>query len=228
MTVAKKNHTDEHLRKKIFQRGTDCLTNTELLTLVLSAEENPSTAELDLSKAILKKANHSLRKLGRLSRCDICRTKKTGFVETTKIIALFELARRYGSEEDQRKIKLDNPESIFKYFRLKFLDYPQEVFTVLLFDIQQRLTETVRVSFGGLAATALNPREVFAPAIASRAASLVILHNHPSGDPTPSTADRAITDKIVAGGEILGIPVLDHIIIGSKEFFSFREQDLIS
>jgi DNA repair protein RadC len=113
---------------------------------------------------------------------------------------------------------------VYERYRYLLADSPVEVFLVVLLDVKHRLSQDACVSVGILNGSLIHPREVFATAVAKRAASIVLVHNHPSGDPFPSPEDREVTQRLRSAGEIVGIPVLDHVIIGSCSFYSFREE----
>jgi DNA repair protein RadC len=113
---------------------------------------------------------------------------------------------------------------VFDRYRYLLADYPFEVFLVLLLDVKNRRMQDIRVSTGILNGSLIHPREVFAPAVRERAASVLLVHNHPSGDPAPSLEDREVTRRLRKAGGIVGIAVLDHVIIGDGSFYSFREE----
>lgn len=138
--------------------------------------------------------------------------------------ALLELARRALSAPRRKAGPLRSAEEVFERCRYRVGDLSVECFLVLLLDAKHRPVREVRVSTGILNGSLVHPREVFAPAVAERAAAVILVHNHPSGDPSPSREDRDITRRIRRAGEILGIPVVDHVIIGDCAFYSFREE----
>jgi len=138
--------------------------------------------------------------------------------------ALLELARRALSSPRRKDLPLRSAAEVFERFRFRAGDLPVECFLVLLLDAKHRPIREVRVSTGILNGSLVHPREIFAPAVAGRAAAVLLVHNHPSGDPSPSREDREITERIRTAGEILGIPVLDHVILGDCAFYSFREE----
>lgn len=138
--------------------------------------------------------------------------------------ALMELARRYLSEQAPGGPSFLSPAGVFARYRYLLGDSPVEVFLALLLDVKNRFQREVRISVGTLDGSLVHPREVFAPAVDDRAAAVILVHNHPSGDPAPSPADREVTRRLRAAGEIVGIPVLDHVIIGDCAFYSFREE----
>jgi len=138
--------------------------------------------------------------------------------------AAVELARRVLAGPLPREAPFRGARDVFARYRYLIADEPVELFLVVLLDARHRPTKEVRVSRGILNGSLVHPREVFAPAIRERAAAVLAVHNHPSGDPAPSPEDRELTRRLRAAGEIVGIPLLDHVIIGERSFHSFREE----
>lgn len=138
--------------------------------------------------------------------------------------AVVELARRFLSEEAPKGPSFRSAADVFARYRYLIADSPVEVFLALLLDVKHRVLGEARVSVGVLDGSLIHPREVFAPAVGERAAAVILVHNHPSGDPAPSAEDREVTRRLRAAGGIVGIAVLDHVIIGSRAFYSFREE----
>jgi DNA repair protein RadC len=138
--------------------------------------------------------------------------------------AVLELARRVLSSPPPLSEPVRSAADVYERYRYLLADSPVEVFLVVLLDVKHRLSQDACVSVGILNGSLIHPREVFATAVAKRAASIVLVHNHPSGDPFPSPEDREVTQRLRSAGEIVGIPVLDHVIIGSCSFYSFREE----
>ncbi len=138
--------------------------------------------------------------------------------------AVVELARRYLSEEVPRGKSYRSAAEVFARYRYLIADSPVELFLALLLDVKHRVLREARVSVGILDGSLIHPREVFAPAVGERAGAVILVHNHPSGDPAPSPEDREVTRRLRAAGGIVGIPVLDHVIIGNRGFYSFREE----
>ena len=139
--------------------------------------------------------------------------------------AALELARRALSAPVARQEPFRCAAEVFERYRYRFASLPVEVFVALLLDVKHRPVREERVSVGVLDGSLIHPREVFAAAVRERAAAVILLHNHPSGDPAPSPEDREVTRRLRDAGGILGIPVLDHVIVGDGAFFSFREED---
>lgn len=138
--------------------------------------------------------------------------------------AVLELARRALTPPFPRSEPVRSAADVFERYRYLLADSPVEVFLAILLDVKHREQRFVRVSVGILNGSLIHPREVFAPAVAERAASIVLVHNHPSGDPSPSPEDQEVTKRLRSAGGIVGIPVLDHVIIGYCSFYSFREE----
>ncbi len=137
--------------------------------------------------------------------------------------AAVELVRRALSAVPPRPEPFRRGADVFERYRYVLGSSPVEVFVCALLDVKHRLLRDVRAASGILDGSLVHPREVFAPAVRERAAAVLLVHNHPSGDPAPSAEDREVTRRLRAAGGILGIPVLDHVIVGSSGFFSFRE-----
>lgn len=137
--------------------------------------------------------------------------------------AVLELARRALSAPVDREAPHRSAADVFERYRYRLADAPVEQFHALLLDVKHRPVRDVRVSAGILDGSLIHPREVFAEAVRERAASVLLVHNHPSGDPSPSAEDREVTRRLRSAGGIVGIPVLDHVIIGDRTFYSFRE-----
>jgi len=138
--------------------------------------------------------------------------------------AALELARRALSAPVSRPEPFRSAAEVFERYRYRFASSPVEVFLALLLDVKHRPVREERVSVGVLDGSLIHPREVFAAAVRERAAAVILLHNHPSGDPEPSPEDREVTRRLRNAGGILGIPVLDHVIVGDGAYFSFREE----
>jgi len=138
--------------------------------------------------------------------------------------AVLEVARRALSSSFPRSLPVRSGADVFDRYRYLLADSPVEVFLAVLLDVKHRVLRDVRVSVGTLNGSLIHPREVFAAAVAERAMAIVLVHNHPSGDPCPSLEDRQVTRRLRSAGGIVGIPVLDHVIMGNCSFFSFREE----
>ena len=148
-------------------------------------------------------------------------------LDSARLLVLFELCRRFGEERLQPGAAFTGAQEVYRHFHLRFRDMKQERFLIVLLDVKKRYLREVLVTQGGLDSSPVHPREVFAPAVQERASCVLLVHNHPSGDPGPSSADLATTRELVKLGQLLGIPVLDHVILGDGRFVSLRESGLV-
>ena len=146
-----------------------------------------------------------------------------GLANAASVMAALELAQRIRHEPLERGRPIRGPADVQRHFQPRLVDSKRESFHVLLLDGRHRLLGEDEVSIGTLTASLVHPREVFREAIRAAAAALLLVHNHPSGDPRPSGEDRTVTDRLVAAGELIGIRVVDHVIVSSGGYFSFSE-----
>jgi DNA repair protein RadC len=150
-----------------------------------------------------------------------------GMARAVTIHASLELGRRMAAEGRQDGTPVRTPRDVVEYFAPRMEDLPVEEFHVAVLDAQHRLERDITVTRGILNSSLVHPREVFREAIAERAAAVILVHNHPSGDPSPSMDDRKVTEQLVAAGQLLDIPVHDHVIIGRGRYTSFAEAGLL-
>lgn len=216
---------DERPREKLMALGPSELSDSELLAILFRTGSQQFTA-VDLAKTVLKEFGN-LHALADTDYKRFFRLKGIGPAKAVTLAAAFEIARRIASLPRQQKVKVNSPEVVFRKYGPQLGSYKKEVFLVLLLNSANLLMKEYKISEGTLNASLVHPREVFHPAITDLAASIVLVHNHPSGVPTPSSEDEQITRRLVEAGKLLDIPVLDHVIIGRERFFSFREEGLI-
>ena len=150
-----------------------------------------------------------------------------GTARAVAVHAALELGRRLAAESREDGAPLRSPRDVYAAYAPRLEDLPVEEFHVAVLDAQHRLERDVLVTRGILNSSLVHPREVFREAIAERAAAIILVHNHPSGDPTPSADDRAVTEQLVAAGRLLDIPVHDHVIVGRGRYMSFAEAGLL-
>lgn len=223
---------DERPREKLLLKGRAALSDEELIAIFLRTGLKGCNV-LELA-ARLKKAAGSLTALGRMEARGIMQCcKGIGSAKAATLAAVFELGHRAVKEEVIRE-DMSSPAAAYNYLAGELRYEQQENFVVLLLDTRRRLIRRCTISKGTLNRTMVHPRDVFREAILSNAASVILAHNHPSGDPTPSKPDRELTRELVHAGESLHIPVIDHIIIGTNRgnntlpYFSFRDQGFIN
>lgn len=218
---------NERPREKMQKQGADSLTDAELLALILRTGDHASAqSAIDLGRNIIQTFG-DLRKVAAATLTELCKVKGMGPAKATSILAALGLAGRVNSDRLESLERFTSPLQIFNHFHYRFRDLRREYFTVLLLDGKNRIIREEQISEGSLNQSIVHPREVFNPAVKESAAAVILVHNHPSGDPAPSREDREITRRLKEAGEIMGIRVLDHIIIGDGSYFSFVEMGLL-
>ena len=219
---------DERPREKLQKRGAAALSDAELLALVLrTGDAAPGKSAIDLGRELLERFGGNLRELAQAELNELQQIKGLGLAKAASIKAAFTLGSRFQSRKLETLERFTAPAQVFEFFHHELRDNRKELFLTLLLDGKNRITRKVQVSEGCLNQAIVHPREVFAPAVRESAAAIIFIHNHPSGDPAPSREDREITRRLKEAGEILGIKVLDHIIIGDGTYFSFVESGLL-
>lgn len=223
--------SDDLPREKLFKHGRRALTDEELLAIFLRTGL-PGCNVLQLA-AQVKKAAGSLAELGQMEAHDICNLLKgIGKAKAATLAAGFELGQRAARDRMER-CDMSEAHQVYNYLVGELRFETQEVLCVLLLDARRRLMRVERVATGTLTRMITHARNVFAPAIRYNACKIILAHNHPSGSTVPSEPDKALTKAIAEAGRILGIPLLDHVIIGAADveqpcpYYSFAEHDLI-
>lgn len=219
---------DERPRERMQRAGTAVLSDAELLALIIRSGD-PSTRQtaIDLGRELIRHFGGSLRELGSAELSELCAVKGVGLAKATSIKAAFALASRFQGRKLEHLDRFTSPRQVFEYFHHEFRDSRKEYFLALLLDGKNRIIRRVQVSEGSLNQSIVHPREVFSPAVRESAAAVILVHNHPTGDPAPSSEDIAVTRRLNEAGEVMGIRVLDHIIIGDGDFISFVERGLL-
>ncbi len=219
---------DERPREKMLKQSVGSLSNAELLALITRTGDTATRkSAIDLGREIIVHFGDNLRELGSADLAEICTIKGMGPAKATGIKAAFTLAARFQSRKLEHLDRFTSPRQVFDYFHHEFRDSRKEYFLTLLLDGKNRIIRRVQVSQGSLNQSIVHPREVFVPAVKESAAAIILVHNHPTGDPAPSSEDIAITRRLREAGDIMGIKVLDHIIIGDGEYVSFVERGLL-
>jgi len=209
----------ERPRERLLREGVSALSGAELLALVLRTGTAGRSAFV-LAQDLLC-AFGSLEGIARAGDADLLSMSGLGQAKWAALRASLELGARLVSVPILPGAKLDAPERVFAHFRARLRHARQESFFALLLDSRHRLIREVEVSRGSLNQSLVHPREVFGPALREAAAALVVVHNHPSGDPEPSREDAEVTTRLSRAGEVLGVRLLDHVVIGADEFRSF-------
>jgi len=215
---------EERPRERLVKFGEQALSVQELLQLILGRGIAGESVVITAQKLLSQFG--SLQKLAEASIEELSLVKGIGLAKATQMKAVFEIGRRLSTQVAPYKSKeLTDPEKVYRLIKNKLKDYHKEHFYIIV--LNSRNWSVAEVSMGSLNASIVHPREVFAEAIKNKAASVIFVHNHPSGDPEPSEGDLITTKRLVEAGKILEIEVIDHIIITNNNFLSFKEHKLL-
>ncbi len=213
-------------RERLVDHGAAALSTAELLAILVGAGGRGRSA-IRIGQDVMSLSHGSLRRLAMRSVAELTTHAGIGRVKAATIHAALELGRRMALEGRDESTPIRSPRDVVALFAPRLEDLPVEEFHVAVLDAQHRLERDITVTRGILNSSLVHPREVFREAIAERAAAIILVHNHPSGDPAPSSDDRNVTDQMVAAGRLLDIPVHDHVIIGRGRYTSFAEAGLL-
>ena len=216
---------EERPREKMKELGPGNLSNAELLAILLRTgyqEENV----IHLAERLMTEAG-GLRSLPDLTLEELQKVKGIGLAKAVQIKAALELGQRLGMTMKPEGAAFTSPDVVAGFLMEKLRYHKKEFFLVLLLNVKNQLISMEEISVGSLNASIVHPREIFTLPIKKSAAAIILVHNHPSGDPAPSREDIEITERLVKAGELLGIKVLDHVIIGEGKHLSLKEQGLI-
>lgn len=217
---------DERPRERLEKQGESALSTAELLAVILGSGTKGKSV-LALAQELLSHFE-SLAALAEASVADLCQIKGLGLAKAIQLKAALGLGLRLTYENTAPKCPLLTAEQAYAWVRNLIVHHRKEVFGVILQDVRGNALRWEEVSVGTLTQTLVHPREVFYPAIHHRAASLILAHNHPSGDPTPSPQDIYLTQQLVKASRLVGIPINDHIIISHSGFVSLKEKGIIT
>lgn len=215
----------ERPREKLLRYGPSALSDAELLALLIRSGTSKATA-LDLARKILSE-ERSLRGIASKSAIELMRLNGIGNAKAVELLAAFEIGRRIEAVKAGTKLIVRSPEDVAQFLIPRLRDRKQEVFLVLILDSQNGLIIDKELSQGTLNASLVHPREVYKTAIDHLAASVIVAHNHPSGNTEPSREDIEITRQLVEAGKVVGIPLHDHIIIAGDSYTSLAERGLL-
>lgn len=213
---------EDRPREKLTQRGIHALTDAELLALLLGSGSREKSA-VDLGREMLLEKK-GLRQLARCDMKELMKFKGVGEAKAITILAAFEISRRKQIEETQH-FQADSPASVADFLRNYVEDLNREVFYVLYLNKSNRLLSIQELFKGGVNGVDVDCRPILKEAVLLLASGMIVCHNHPSGNPTPSQADRAVTQRLYFLAKELCVPLLDHIIVANQYYYSFAEQD---
>jgi DNA repair protein RadC len=214
---------DDRPREKMMMKGRNSLSDAELLAILIGSGTREESA-LDLAKRVLSSVNDNLAELARLSLADLMQHKGVGEARAIAITAALELGKRRNSSEVIQREKITCSRDAYTVFNSIMGDQPYEEFWILILNKANRVIRKSCISEGGISGTVVDPKKIFKMALDNHASSIILGHNHPSGNIQPSEADHKITRKISEAGKMLDIGVLDHIILGHSNYYSFADE----
>lgn len=214
----------ERPRERLLKYGAESLSDAELLAVILGSGTKGMNI-VTVCRHVFR--NMSLKRLSRSTAAELIKIPGVGQSKACQIISVFELSRRLETFSEEPKRKIKEPEDIYKYIYPKIREEKQEKFMILCLDTKNQIISDITIFVGGLDFSIVQPREIFKSALLESAASIILIHNHPSGDPTPSREDIIITNRIMESGKLLGVHVWDHLIIGDGCYISLKEKEYI-
>lgn len=217
---------EDRPREKMLANGVRSLSDAELIAILIGSG-NIEESAVELSRRILAVANNNLNELGKKNIADLQKFKGIGPAKAITIAAAMELGRRRKDSEPGEKPKINTAANAAAIFKPLLSDLPHEEFWVLFLNRNNLVLDKMMVSQGGLTGTIIDVRIILKTALDKLACSLILCHNHPSGNLNPSEADKEITRKIKEAGKHMDIQVLDHLIIANDDYFSFADEGLI-
>ena len=222
----KKMPESERPREKLLTYGVSSLSNTELLAIILSTGTRKTSA-IDLATNILYSTQEGLRFLTDCTVEELCEIKGVGLAKASQIIAAVELGKRIALTSKTNNYKIRTPDDVNNLLMEEMRYLKKEHFNIILLNTKNEVIAVENISIGSLNASIVHPREVFVRAIKRNSSSIILEHNHPSGDPQPSNEDISITKRLIEAGKLIGIEVLDHIIIGDNVYISLKERNMM-
>lgn len=217
---------EDRPREKLILKGKSALSDAELVAILLGSGTTTMSA-VDLAKIVLQSANNNLHELARLTVKDLTKIKGIGEAKAITIVAALELGRRRKDLEVDEKPKISSSKDAYQVIKADLLDIPHEEFWVLILNRANRVIKKHQISQGGVAGTVADPKIIYKSALDSLASGIILAHNHPSGNLTPSQADIDLTKKLREAGKMLEIQVLDHIIVAGQKYFSFADEGML-
>ena len=217
---------EDRPREKMLAKGIQSLSDSELIALLIGSGTRKISA-VELARQILNKAGNNLDKLGKFSISDLKKLKGIGQARAISIVAALELGRRRKLSDSPETNKINGSAEVFNLMHPVLSDLSHEEFWVLILNRSNRVIEKRRISQGGITGTVTDIRMILKMAIENLATSLILCHNHPSGNLQPSDADISITRRLKESASLMDITLLDHIIVAGKNYFSFADENLI-
>jgi len=229
--MEQKNYTikdwpeDEKPRERLLKYGAENLSISELLGIVL-VKGYQGSSSIKIAENLLSKTK-TLRQLDALSFSEMTAVKGIGLAKYAQLKASMEIGKRLVKEKSSIKKKIYNANDVAEYYKTDMRDLKKEIFKLIMLDVKNKIIQDVNISMGTLTESPVHPREVLKEIVRQSAASVIFLHNHPSGESNPSKNDLEITSRLMNACKIIGVRVLDHIIIGDENYTSFAQEGLL-
>ena len=221
--IIKDWNEEDRPREKLFLKGRMALSEAELLSILIGSGNRKDSA-LGISRKVLSETGHNLAVLSRISLKNLMLIRGIGMAKATVIVAALELGRRRREENTIKKMKLSSSGSVFELMQPLIGELDHEEFWILLLNNANKMEFKWRLSVGGITATLVDVRLIYKKALEHGATSIILCHNHPSGNLQPSQSDIMLTKKVIKGGGVLDIKVLDHIIVTECAYYSFADE----
>ena len=213
-------------REKLVLLGKEALSDAELLAILIGSG-TPQISAVDLCKQILEFANNDLQVLGKMTITDFCNFKGIGPAKAITIVSALEIGRRRQSENVKELTKISSSNDVYKIFLNILVDLPHEEFWVLFLNRANKIIGKEKISKGGLSSTTVDIKFIIKSALNRLATSIILVHNHPSGNLNPSNSDINLTNKIIQAGKLLDITTFDHVIVSHEGYYSFADKGQI-
>ncbi len=218
---------EDRPREKLLLKGINSLSDAEILAILIGSGSKNETA-VDLAKKILSRVNNNLHELGKLSINELIKNKGIGEAKAITIIAALEIGRRRKLSDILSRKQINKSRDVFEIFHPILSDLPHEEFWILLLNRSNKVISKIKISQGGITGTVIDIKMIIKNALEKLASSIILCHNHPSGNITASNADNDITNKLVEASKLFEIQVLDHIIIGDNKYYSYADDNKIN
>jgi DNA repair protein RadC len=217
---------DEKPREKLLKLGVRALSDTEIIALLLGSGTFETNA-IDLARNLLQIHQNNLNSLAKSSVKDLLKTKGIGIAKATTLLAAFELGKRRSEESALSMISVRTSENAYQYIKNDLIDLNHEEFWILLLNRANKIVNKIKISIGGISSTLADPKIIFQKALENKASSIILVHNHPSGDCSPSDLDKQLTKKLVQAATYLDLLILDHLIITTHNYYSFADESIL-
>ena len=215
---------EDRPREKFLEKGNHSLSNTELIAILIGSGNKDQNA-IKLAQEILHSANNNLNELARFSIQDLMKFRGIGEAKAINIASALEIGRRRQTSTPSKKTKISCAKDAYQHIKPMLQDLQHEEFWILCLNRSNQVLKNIQISSGGISGTTADPKIIFKKALDQSASSIILIHNHPSGNPTPSKSDEMLTEKLSSAGNYLDIPVLDHLIFCNDRYYSFSDEN---